>query len=131
MKQLLFSTRGRVSRATFWGVGIGWAVAIGLVTGVAVAVSREPEPGTAATLVLSLLMFVMLVAAVWSGLCLGIKRYHDLGKAGAWVLIQFVPVIGTAWYFVEAGCFRGTDGANAYGPASDGAGRRVGAQAAA
>lgn len=131
MKQLLFSSRGRASRATFWGVGIGWAVAIGLVAGAAVAFNREPEPSTAVNLTLSLLMFVMLVAAVWSGLCLGIKRYHDLGKPGAWVLIQFVPVIGTAWYFVEAGFFRGTDGANAYGPASDGSGQRVGAQAAA
>ena len=41
---------------------------------------------------------------------LGIKRFHDLGKTGWWVLIGFVPIIGGLWYLIEAGFLPGAKG---------------------
>ena len=69
----------------------------------------------AASIPYLVLMFGWIVAMVWSGVCLGVKRYHDRDKSGAWILIQFVPVIGVFWYFIEAGCLAGSPGPNRFG----------------
>jgi uncharacterized membrane protein YhaH (DUF805 family) len=59
-------------------------------------------------------LLAVLVCAVpsWAG---AIKRCHDRGKSGWWLLVSFVPIVGFLWSFVELGCLRGTDGANEYG----------------
>ena len=46
---------------------------------------------------------------------LGIRRWHDLGKSGWWVLTEFIPVIGfvAGLYSLFA---KGDEGANEYGP---------------
>jgi uncharacterized membrane protein YhaH (DUF805 family) len=31
-------------------------------------------------------------------------------------LIQFVPIIGSIWYFIDVFCLRGTVGDNRFGP---------------
>ena len=64
----------------------------------------------------NLVALVIVLAAVWIGLAVGVKRYHDRGKSGWWVLIALVPVIGGLWYLIECGFLRGTIGPNAYGP---------------
>ena len=52
----------------------------------------------------------------WSCACLAIKRFHDRGKSGAWVLILLVPFVGPLWYLVEVGFLPGTAGPNRFGP---------------
>ena len=70
-------------------------------------------------------------------ICLGIRRLHDLGKGGKWILAVVVPaVFSFAVYFVEnqlltnlasaldiavimaLAVMKGNDGANEFGPAS-------------
>lgn len=34
------------------------------------------------------------------GIAVGIRRMHDIGKSGWWILISAIPVIGTIWYIV-------------------------------
>ena len=48
-----------------------------------------------------------------------VKRYHDRGKSGWWYLIQFIPIIGPIWAFVELGFCSGDDGDNDYGDGPD------------
>ena len=108
--QALFLTNdGRINRAPFWIGGIILAVAnfvaaiiIGIIAG------RGSLAGA--------LEFIVAVALIYPSVNLGIKRFHDRGKSGWWVLISLVAVIGWIWYFVEAGCLRGTPGPNQYGP---------------
>lgn len=48
------------------------------------------------------------------GICVGIRRLHDLGKTGWWILFIMIPVIGWIvgiYWFVH----KGDDGQNAYG----------------
>lgn len=60
---------------------------------------------------------MVLLVAAWANVAIGIKRYHDRGKSGWWVLVQPVPVFGTAWHLVEAGMLPGGEGSNGYGEA--------------
>ena len=59
---------------------------------------------------------VLVLPLAWIGLAVSVKRWHDRGKSGWWMLIAFVPVIGPIWQWVETGFLRGTNGPNRYGP---------------
>ena len=59
--------------------------------------------------------FGYIIAMIWSGICVGVKRCHDRNKSGWFILIQLVPLVGPIWYFVELGCLRGTIGPNRFG----------------
>ena len=116
MLQTLFSMQGRINRAAFWGVSFGWLAAFVAVGGAVALTGVSGDDLNAAGYVGATLLLVMFFAALWSGLCISVRRYHDLGKSGVWVLIYAVPVVGPVWYFVETGCFRGEAGDNRFGP---------------
>jgi len=48
------------------------------------------------------------------GLAVLVRRLHDTDRSAWWILIPFVPIIGSIWLIVIL-CKRGTDGANRYG----------------
>jgi uncharacterized membrane protein YhaH (DUF805 family) len=55
------------------------------------------------------------LALIVPGLAVGVRRLHDLGKSGWWLLLAFVPLIGGIVLLV----FFATDGVrgdNLYGP---------------
>jgi uncharacterized membrane protein YhaH (DUF805 family) len=135
MIALLFSAQGRLSRAGFWKAVLLITAATLGVAALLFLLAKILPGGTsadgsfhaegAAAIPYIVLVFGSLVFSIWAGLCIGIKRYHDRGKSGAWVLIQFVPLIGPIWYLVEAGFLTGTPGANRYGPDMRGTGGPV------
>jgi uncharacterized membrane protein YhaH (DUF805 family) len=47
-------------------------------------------------------------------LAVSVRRMHDTDRSGWWILIPFVPIIGSIWLIVLL-CQRGTEGANRYG----------------
>ena len=49
------------------------------------------------------------------GLAVQVRRMHDQGKSGWWLFINFVPFIGSIWYFILL-CTDSELGANQYGP---------------
>jgi len=49
------------------------------------------------------------------GIAVGVRRLHDLDRTGWWLLLAFVPLIGTIILIVWF-CTRGTPGANRFGP---------------
>ncbi|MEQ8966603.1 MAG: DUF805 domain-containing protein [Azospirillaceae bacterium] len=59
--------------------------------------------------------FVLNILLLVAGLMLHIKRFHDRGKSGWWVLILFVPVIGVIWAIVDLGILQGDGGPNRFG----------------
>jgi uncharacterized membrane protein YhaH (DUF805 family) len=118
MANLLFGFRGRITRARFWLVALGIFVvelvlyaALGGNVAVLIDPPEELSIGPfASTIILGFGVFV-----TWISLAIAVKRYHDRDKSGWWVLIIFLPVIGTLGYLIECGFLRGTDGNNAYG----------------
>jgi len=61
-------------------------------------------------------MVVLYIPVVWFSLALQVKRWHDRGKSGWWVLINLIPFVGGLWALVECGFLRGTEGPNQFGP---------------
>ena len=48
-------------------------------------------------------------------LAVTVRRLHDSGRTGAWVLINFVPLVGGIVMLIFK-ILQGTEGRNAYGP---------------
>ena len=115
MLSLLLSPSGRINRGKWWlgHLMVTFLLVMGVII-VAFPMIGHPDatPGIGAALVVALLTLL----AAWSGLCFTIKRYHDLGKSGWWVLIAFVPIIGPIWQFIECGFVSGEAEDNDYGP---------------
>jgi MFS family permease len=102
----LFSFSGRIGRGTFWElVLVNWAISA--VVGF-VALKRDVTLG-------GLLWVLGLLLVAWIGLAIQIKRWHDRGKSGWMFLINFIPLIGWIWAFVELGFMQGTQGSNRFG----------------
>jgi uncharacterized membrane protein YhaH (DUF805 family) len=106
---LLFGFKGRVPRRNFWAVslvttGIFYAVVLLLTTNVP---KDSALPG--------IIILLLDIPLVWISLAIQIKRWHDRDKSGWWFLINFIPIIGGLWAFVELGCLRGSIGPNQYG----------------
>lgn len=55
------------------------------------------------------------LATILPGIAVAIRRLHDVGKSGWFLLILFFPLIGSIWLLVLA-CREGDQGTNEYGP---------------
>jgi len=42
------------------------------------------------------------LANIIPSISVGIRRMHDIGKSGWWILINLVPIIGGIWFIVLA-----------------------------
>jgi uncharacterized membrane protein YhaH (DUF805 family) len=134
---LFFKFSGRINRAKYW-LAVLIYFAIYIVLAAFGYVTDDSAIYQAINGMLNIVIFI-------SSLAVGVKRLHDRGKSG-WYLVLFyiVPgvlvtagiVVGTVmeesiviasvlglaafvvgvWAFVELGCLRGTIGANQYGP---------------
>ncbi|CAA9556679.1 MAG: hypothetical protein AVDCRST_MAG73-3335 [uncultured Thermomicrobiales bacterium] len=108
----LFTFRGRIGRAAYWGLGI--------LTGVVLAVAEVvvDASGTNAAVALGGVVAYVLGAVIW--IASTVKRYHDRGKSGAWVFVVLIPLVGAVWSFVETCFLAGDEEANRYGWPSSG-----------
>jgi uncharacterized membrane protein YhaH (DUF805 family) len=62
-----------------------------------------------------LLTALFWLAALIPGLAVTVRRLHDSGKSGWWLLFGFVPVIGTITLFIFM-IVGGSHGPNRFGP---------------
>ncbi len=61
------------------------------------------------------LYLIYIIAVFIPGLAVTVRRLHDIGKSGWWILISLIPIIGPIWLLV----LLATDsqsGDNEYGP---------------
>jgi len=76
---LFFSFSGRIKRSEFWFSTIAlW------ITYIICAVISSGSEG---------FLLLLLVPAIWAGLAIQTKRWHDRNKSGAWILINFIPYL--------------------------------------
>jgi uncharacterized membrane protein YhaH (DUF805 family) len=106
--RLLLDPRGRINRGTFWRWGVGALLGLGLLGHALLGIARVPAD--TADRLISLLL-------VWPAIAISAKRWHDRDRAGWWVLVALLPVIGWIWSLLDNGCVPGSKGANRFGPA--------------
>jgi len=105
--EFLFSANGRVSRSQFW---LKWALPYIVVTIVLYLIlSAILDPA-----VVAIVFGIYLLAALWPSIAIYIKRAHDRGRSGWFVLLVIVPILNI-WLMIELWFLPGTSGANPYG----------------
>jgi LSD1 subclass zinc finger protein len=116
---LLFSFSGRANRVEYWsGIVVCFCIYLSWLVVTAILRAIGPTDGFISTVlgsIFSLVAFAQIVVLVWIGVAVSIKRFHDRGKAGWWVLIGFIPLIGMSWFLIDLGILPGVSGVNQYG----------------
>jgi uncharacterized membrane protein YhaH (DUF805 family) len=100
-KYVTFS--GRARRSEFW-----WFYLFTVICFIVVAIID-------AAIGNSILEFVLLLALILPSLAASMRRLHDTGRSGWWVLIGLVPFVG-AIILIVFECGDSQPGTNQYGP---------------
>jgi uncharacterized membrane protein YhaH (DUF805 family) len=86
---LLFNASGRINRAKWW-----LTILVIFVIELVVDILSRVVPEGGAGIAVGILSLLAMVAVIWISIAAGIKRLHDLDRAGAWlVLFYLVPVL--------------------------------------
>jgi uncharacterized membrane protein YhaH (DUF805 family) len=94
--------KDRSRRSEYWWWVLAYIIAI-------IAVSIVGGVIGASMLLSNLLALALLVPNI----AVGVRRFHDIGKSGWWLLISLIPVIG--WIAVIYFAAQPSDGPNQYG----------------
>ncbi|MGH6995255.1 MAG: DUF805 domain-containing protein [Stellaceae bacterium] len=109
--QLLFAVEGRATRFDYW---MRWVLPYCI--GAFIAAFLDDALGTVNPAGgVGVIMVIYIIAAIWPNLAVGIKRCHDRGRSGWFLLIGLVPLLNL-WLAVELMFLRGTVGLNRFGP---------------
>lgn len=107
--------QGRSRRAEYWWPVLMYVmayVALIVVTGVGSALG---DLGGILIAIAGIAYFLFALAILIPMLAVGFRRLHDTDKSAWWLLISFVPIVGSIVlliFFVS----EGTKGSNKYGP---------------
>jgi len=123
LTRLLFRFDGRIGRGAFWlGAFLAWVyyglafTTFELITGAAIDPMHPwaSNGGSAAQhTIWHIVLFTSVAVVIWIDLAVQIKRWHDRGKSGVWVLICFSGV-GILWALFECGFIPGRPDRNRY-----------------
>ena len=103
-KYAVFS--GRAQRKEYW-----FFILFYLIFTIAVAIV-DVVLGTES---IGLLSILYAVAMIVPSLAVTVRRLHDIGRSGWWILIAFIPIIGGIVLFVFA-VLDSQEGENRFGP---------------
>ena len=104
--------RGRARRTEYWSFvffNVAIQISIGILSGLALAF-KSPN----GAMIIGSLGYVYMLGVALPGLAVSVRRMHDLGKGGGWILINLIPIIGWIWFLVLA-CTAGETGENRFG----------------
>jgi uncharacterized membrane protein YhaH (DUF805 family) len=102
--------QGRASRSAFWW----WALFNFLVALVLVVIQEVLGPKTAMGVMFSMIMLVVRLGLLLPSIAVTVRRLHDTGHSGWWILIAFT-IIGAIYPLLFWYCTPGTAAENRYG----------------
>jgi len=112
LQQKFADFSGRARRSEYWWFAL-FGFAAQIVASILNSILHLPSTGTS-----SLLGTLVSLALLVPGLAVGIRRLHDTGRSGWWLLIALIPLVGAIVllvFFVQD-----SQGDNAYGPSPKG-----------
>lgn len=123
LRSMFFSFRGRVRRRDYWLGMLAVALLVAGIPGTLALILQKPlTEGGGDTGAGWASMFGILTAwaaagliALWPQAALAVKRAHDRGRGGVFILLLLVPVLNL-WPLIELAFLDGTPGDNAFGP---------------
>jgi uncharacterized membrane protein YhaH (DUF805 family) len=101
---------GRARRKEYWYFALGNLLAIVLLTVVDLSVGTYNEE-----LEIGVFSGLYLLAVLIPSIAVGVRRLHDTGRSGWWLLLSAVPVVG-ALVILYFTVLDSEPGANEYGP---------------
>ncbi len=114
---------GRAARPEYWW-WVLFVVLLNIVTGLVDGAIIAPALGFErfAQEAWQPLSLIASLAVLIPGICVGVRRLHDIDRSGWWLLIILIPFIGVLvlLYWMTR---PGTDGANRFGMPQDAASR--------
>ena len=100
---------GRSSRSEFWFFVLFYFI-IAIIATVIDAVVLGSQMAQGVGILSGIVLLVHLIPSI----AVSVRRLHDTDRSGWWILICFVPLIGTIWLIVLY-CMEST-GPNRFGP---------------
>ncbi len=106
---------GRARRSEYWYFAVFTAI-IGTVLNIlTAALNGSSGDGSTLGMIVGLIAMVVGIALFIPSLAVSIRRLHDIGKSGWFILLNIIPVIGT--FIVLYFCIKDSEtGENMYGP---------------
>ncbi|WP_244135234.1 MULTISPECIES: DUF805 domain-containing protein [unclassified Burkholderia] len=101
---------GRARRAEYWY----FALLTSVVSIVCQVITMAGRDASALSLLLMIVAAVVSLALVLPSLAVTVRRLHDTGRSGWFLLIAFIPIVGGILLLVWM-CSRGTNGPNRFG----------------
>ena len=102
-----FSTRA--PRKEFWLFVLFYSLAYLILMGIDISM------GTYNSIIgFGILSGIFWMATVVPYLAVGVRRLHDTNRAGWWLLLIFVPIVGAIWLLVLF-CFKSDEDENRFG----------------
>ena len=89
-RRFYFSIEGRIGRRAYWLFMVLPFILLGVVLGL--ASSAQPVSSRWPVAIVILLMPPL----IWIGVAVSVKRLHDFGFNGWWVLVCFIPYVNIA-----------------------------------
>ena len=100
---------GRARRSEYWYFAL-FTFLVGIVTGILDAILGTDYDNTSGGLVNTLVSLVLFLPS----LAVGVRRLHDTGRSGWWILIGLIPIIG--WIVLFVFYLLDSGPSNQYGP---------------
>lgn len=89
---------GRANKAEFWQyvlvfivISASFSLLMSLFGGVKIL-----------RMIVMLLNVIVSLALLVPSIAVSVRRMHDIGKSGKWVLINLIPILGSIWFIVLA-----------------------------
>lgn len=101
---------GRIGRQTYWLRSLALA-GVNIVAYTAFAIAGQ---GGGVAIVFALLGIALYAFTTFAGLATTVKRLHDRGRSGWFMLIGLIPFVGI-WLLIEVGFLAGSPAPNEYG----------------
>ena len=114
---------GRASRQEFWMfvlfnllLAMAWAFVAGLLTGL---FGGSFDHDSDRLIFMYKLIAIYYAVTTVPAMAVGVRRLHDTGRSGWWMLVSLVPIAGGIWLILLM-CLDGSAGDNRYGSPPDG-----------
>nr|WP_298686967.1 DUF805 domain-containing protein [uncultured Dongia sp.] len=114
--QFFFSYEGRFSRMQWW---LAQAAIVAYQLFFFISLNAYEIPIQELNGAAILLAWLLVAVCIWVNIATSAKRFHDRGKSGGWIMMNFVPVIGSIWVLLECGFMPGASQDNRYGAAEN------------